>query len=1003
MSEEQPGDRLTDLWAWADEDEGTDGLDPIDPAVVTAVMVVRNAADWLPRQLESLRQLDVRPGRLVAVDNRSTDDSTQLLAAAVEEGLLDEVLRGDSQWSFGRAVAEALGGETPEWIWLLHDDSAPRRHALARLLHAARTADVLYPKLLQPPRRNYPDTLAEVGQSITKGGHRVLSVDEGDIDQHQMDPSAVLGGSTAGMLVRGTTWAALGGLAPEVTRHRDGVDFGWRANAAGWRVVTTPEAALVHRASGRTGERSGERHPHEDDRFAALTVVAARGTSGFSLWFFSWLRALGFLFAKSPGYAAAELRALGRWRRSRSQVAALAARLPKGEAGDIDDLLPHRLWPLTNAFDAMGNSISERYRNLTRQEVDTSIDELTSDEYVAVQPPSRVLNPLTLLTLGLLVSGAVAGWSLIGRGTVAGGGLLPAPANFQEAWRSFLEPIAADSGNAPWLGFAALGSLLSFGHTNGFVIVMLMIAPLLAGLSAFAALRTFNVRFSLAGAVAGAWAAAVIVLGLVTAGDISGMVLAVVGPRIVVAVHRVLVNEASGAERLRRPAAVALWLLIAAAVWPAALALATLVALIAAIARRVTWGDAIVTVVPVWLFLGPWLPTLARYPGRILTGADPMAWPDFPPASYGVLAGRLIPSGLPVWLNVAFFAVLGIVTAIALIRIKRALVRWAALAAIGVPMILGVVASRLAVPVIGGEARALLTAWALMVVAAALITIVFADRPRKNERRSRRHLVASIALALAATMVAGTWAVVGFNGAVQLTRPALPGYVRDVIDSPRDTRALLIERHSDTQFSWNLVDSRQPKWGTGERNPAGAREAEYAAAVQAFSGATVPEDLAARLAELGISHVWMSGFTSEQLASIGNAAGLTSAAADDDSMVWTVVGMVSRAAVVDGEQRDPVVTGTLPEGPASRTLVLAESSDSVWRAQVGGEELRRISAQSERDQLVFELGERGGTLTYGPSEAWWAVAWHGAVLLGLLILLAPTIGSANSARRGQGN
>lgn len=147
----------------------------------------------------------------------------------------------------------------------------------------------------------------------------------------------------------------------------------------------------------------------------------------------------------------------------------------------------------------------------------------------------------------------------------------------------------------------------------------------------------------------------------------------------------------------------------------------------------------------------------------------------------------------------------------------------------------------------------------------------------------------------------------------------------------------------------------------------------------------------------------MSGFTSEQLASIGNAAGLTSAAADDDSMVWTVVGMVSRAAVVDGEQRDPVVTGTLPEGPASRTLVLAESSDSVWRAQVGGEELRRISAQSERDQLVFELGERGGTLTYGPSEAWWAVAWHGAVLLGLLILLAPTIGSANSARRGQGN
>ncbi|HMR48949.1 MAG TPA: hypothetical protein PKE40_06840 [Arachnia sp.] len=1026
MTEEEPGNRLADLWAWADEDDGAYDPEPIGPAAVTAVMVVRDAEDWLPGQLRSLRALTVRPGRLIAVDNGSADDSGALLAEAVTQGILDAVIPGDAQWSFGRAVTEALStealgneaqsdeaqsdevpgdealsNEVPEWLWLLHDDSAPRPHTLERLLKAAPLADVLYPKLLQPPRRNYPDTLSEVGQSITMGGHRVLTVEEGDIDQHQVDPSAVLGGSTAGMLVRGTTWAELGGLAPEVARHRDGLDFGWRANAAGLRVVTTPEAALVHRAAGRTGERASRAHPHEDDRLAALTVVSARGARGAGLWLGSWARAFGFLLAKSPGHAAAELRALRRWRASGAETAALAVRLPEGDAEEIADLLPNRFWPLRHASDRLGNAISERYRTLTSQDADTSIDELTSDDYVPVSPRRGIVHPLALLVVGLLIAGVVAGWSLVGRGTVAGGGLLPAPASFAEAWQSFLQPIAA-GGNAPWLGFASLGALVGVGQTNAFVVIMLMIAPLLAGLSAFGLLRGLEVRTSVAGAVSGAWAATVVVLGLVTAGDVSGMVLAVVIPRLLRALHRVVTNEAGGAERLRRPAAAALWLLVAAAAWPAALVLATAVAAVAALRRRITWGDALVTVVPVWLFLGPWLPTLARYPGRFLTGVDPLAWPDFPPSSYGVLAGRLIPSGLPVWVNVAFFAVLGVVAAVALIRIERPAVRWGVLAAIGAPLLLGVAASRAALPVMGGEARALLTAWALLVVAAALAAVVVERHPHDEHRprpRSRFATTAVILLSAAAALVAGTWAVVGFDGAVQLSRSSLPGYVHDVIDSPRDTRALLILRHSDTRLSWNVVDSGQPQWGTGERNPAGVTEQEYTEIVQAFSGATVPDDLVAQLTDLGISHVWMSGFQADQLAAVGNAGGLTRAAADDRSTVWTVAGLVSRVTVVDGERREPLVTGTVPEGGAGRVLEFAEPASSTWHAQIDGEELDR--AESADGRLAFALGERSGELTYGPPPAWWAVSWHGAVLLALLILLAPTISSGAGARRGQ--
>ena len=71
------------------------------------------------------------------------------------EGILDDVLTADRDVTFGQAVGLGLGEDEPEWVWLLHDDSSPRRGTLTRLLEGAKQADVVVPKLLQPKRRNY--------------------------------------------------------------------------------------------------------------------------------------------------------------------------------------------------------------------------------------------------------------------------------------------------------------------------------------------------------------------------------------------------------------------------------------------------------------------------------------------------------------------------------------------------------------------------------------------------------------------------------------------------------------------------------------------------------------------------------------------------------------------------------------------------------------------------------------------------------------------------------
>lgn len=981
MTDEPLHGRLEDLWSWI-ENEDPAGEEPaVDPAEVTAVMVVHDAAEWLPRQLLAVAGLDPRPGRLIAVDTGSTDGSPALLAAAAAEGVVDAVLTADADATFADAVALALTDAEPEWIWLLHDDSAPRRDTLGHLLEGARQADMVVPKLLQPKRRNYPDTLSEVGQGITAGGIRVPMVEEGDIDQRQTEPAEVLGGSTAGLLIRGTAWREVGGLAPEVGRHRDGVDLGWRINAHGYRVLTWPDAALVHRSAGRTGERPHARHPHESDRLAALRVAGSRGASRAGLALASIARAGGFLVAKSPGTARAELAALRAHLATGDATRALAARLPEDDETPAE-LLPSRFWPVRHAVDRMGSGVADRFRDL--RESDTTIDDLTGDEFSGGSGPRRVLSPVTLVLVVLLVAAGVAARTLLGVGPVSGGGLLPAPQSLGAAWNAYL------AGDAPWLGAAAVASLLGLGSPGWFAFLGVIATPVLAALAALALLRRLGLGPAAAAGGAAAWAAATLVLGLVTAGDVTGMILAVAGPLLARSVHSVLHNEAGGAERLRAPAGAGFWLLVVAMAWPLILPMATVATVVWVLRDRSRLTDAVTGLIPVWLFLGPWLPTLALHPGRLLTGVDPLAWPDTPPASWALVFGRILPSGLPVWLNVVVVAVFAVAAVVGLVQL-RGRTWWIAVAAIAVPLTVGALLSRVVVGVDGGTARVLLSPWALLVVAAMLAP------PLLTATDDRRGRLAPVALALVGLLAAGVWAVVGFAGPVAERVSVLPGYVQDVVTSERDTRALLIELEDDA-VAWNVVESRRPQWGSGEDTLVGEFAPELQSLVQAFATGAVPDDVADQLSGLGVSHVWLRGFGPELRAELDNAAGLSSAAADADTVVWTVVGLVSRTSVVDGDSADPVLEGDVEAGAADRTLVVAEPPDADWTAALDGRNLPRVD---DPDRLVFDLGDEGGALTVAPTTQPWRAAWHIGVLVLIAILAAPTLGGAAVARRGQ--
>ena len=242
------------------------------------------------------------------------------------------------------------------------------------------------------------------------------------------------------------------------------------------------------------------------------------------------------------------------------------------------------------------------------------------------------------------------------------------------------------------------------------------------------------------------------------------------------------------------------------------------------------------------------------------------------------------------------------------------------------------------------------------------------------------------------------WAVWGFSGPVRSQAPALPGYVRDVVGSPRDSRALLIDRAPDGSVHWNVVDQRQPRWGSGEHHPAGTFHDELYSVVQAVVASAVPDDLGDQLRSLGVSHVWLRGFGPDERASLDNAAGLTSAASDDNSVAFTVVGLVSRSQVVGAGGAEPLLRGEVAAGAADRRLVVAEPADADWVATLNGRSLERTEVEG---RLAFELGGEAGVVSVRPATHQAQFWLHLAVMLGLAVLAAPTMASAGSARRGQ--
>ena len=221
--------------------------------VSVAAVVVANTADvYLSETLSQLSKQLYPLEQVVVVDTASSNETLQL----VSQFGFAIVQPGDIR--LGAAIEAGLRAlrSKPQWLWILHDDSAPEPNALSQLAKMAEVSEsvaIIGPKLL---RWDLPVEIQQLGLTVTPTGKPFLLV-ESEFDQGQFDVRTdTLAVSTAGMLVGLAVWEQLGGLDDYSPTLAQDIEFSLRARAAGFRVVVEPSAKVLHAGLAMSGKRS---------------------------------------------------------------------------------------------------------------------------------------------------------------------------------------------------------------------------------------------------------------------------------------------------------------------------------------------------------------------------------------------------------------------------------------------------------------------------------------------------------------------------------------------------------------------------------------------------------------------------------------------------------------------------------------------------------------------------------------------------------------------------
>ncbi len=964
----------------------------VDKHRVTAVLVSHNGAVWLPEVVAALTS-QTRPIDLItAVDTGSQDASTKLLKSA-----RIPFISADVETGFGAAVSLAVEklpkAVDHEWIWLIHDDCAPAPTALAELLSAIddRPQVVMVgPKLLGWHDRTH---LLEAGISIAGNGARWTGLEPLEYDQGQHDGIYdVLAVSTAGALIRRDVFEELDGLDPNLTLFRDDVDFGWRARAAGHSVMVATNAVAFHAQASATERRAVEvdgaflHRPLLLDRRNAAYVLLANS----SWWILPWLaiqilgsaiaRAIGFLIAKLPGYAADEILAVGALIiRPGSLISARKIRKKQRfvSARVIAEFIPPRWSQIRLASEGLVDAIRAKLFPENAQVSTTSVLDANEDEDLLT--PVSTNNWFAVFkrpeVIGFLLIALISIINSRNRfGALVGGALPISPSGATDLWRTYFESwhqvgMGSSVATPTWVAITATASLVFLGKVQFLITTFFLVAPIIMMFTASKLLKRLTKNPWISVPAAFLYAISPVAIAAISTGHIATVLFLILVPYVALVLRDIeKIEEFSW----RKIAGISLLL----AVLYGFSLMVFVIGLVAGLISTLSDYDkhakeanpqlyvvrlqkrACLIFIPFLMNVPYSLEALVNpsrllvEPGLLISGGGPIL----------TLLGN--PGGansLPMWLVSPILLVL-IVSLFSSTHARR-------IAEYGISaLVLAVVLSALSISTHGNEASS--KVWAgpvlvLVTLAAIAAGTVLLDRLRETLVLSHvhyRHILSALLLftTFAYSVSAIGWSLTkGADSLVQANRETvMPAF----LSVEKDTKILVLrEVGSEAQKKIQYHLSRGKDISLGEPDVAPAQSKAIAEAARGLidgSGVTS----SSTLSDFGVKYLFVKApFKREIIRSIDGLGGFSRTSATSLGVVWKVTAPASRLMFVgvDGVRKELQAgeVGARTYVPSAGTLILTETYNRSWQVLENGYRLER--SKNEQGLPTFKVTEAG--------------------------------------------
>ena len=1000
---------------------------------VSAILVVHDGATWLPEVVASLASQTRAFDHIVAVDTGSIDASAKLL-----KGARIPILTMSRETGFGAAIASAVEKLPPsienEWLWILHDDCALAPGALEALLAAVddRPNVVMAgPKLLGWHDRTH---LLEIGISIATNGARWTGLEDSEYDQGQHDGVAdVLAVSTAGALIRRNVFEELGGFDQNLELFRDDVDFGWRVHAAGHGAIVVTDAIAYHAQASATERREIDvkgaflHRPLLLDRQNAAYVLLANATwwllplLALQLLGSAFLRAVGYLFAKLPGYAADEILAIGnllikpgeliKARKVRKSTRLVSSRV-------VSQFIPSRARQLRLAIDRGAASLRDFILKPTEESlVDESLLDLPTEKeleeedlltpVVSTKWSSIFRKPFVIIFIFLILLTLI--WSRNRIGAVSGGTLAPSPSGARDLWDFYFAPwhevgLGSNSASPLWMPLIALASILTLGNVSLFISLFFISAPLLLFASGHHLVKRVSENRFITASAALLYAISPISISAVNSGRFGVLMIMILAPFLVdVVMQWKRVDEFS----IRKLSALSLLLALMFAFAPSFFVALLILTLAAITSDVIEWRRVpdqplpsslllkrvLLLIAPLALTI-PWSLEIISSPKKFFIDIGLLS------AGGGAnLAFTANPGGagsLPWWLISPVMLIL----AIGLFSVERA--RTVSLIG-GSFLCIATIASSFTISGQGTTTPNYRYAGvfiALSTLAALYGSVAILDKVRERliaTHVNYRHLAVSalvIVSGIYALTATGWIATQGPQAPLQSAQgEVLPPYL--AIEAQSKT-LVIRERIIGTTPSLNYYIARGSDVSLGDADVAPAEVSEIVAAVTALSdgsGVTSSQTFAS----YGITYVFLKApYQGALVQTIDGLGGFTRASSTPAGVVWKVSGATGNLILTDASGKSSLVAPTsVPDEymvTSAGVVTLTENYSRSWHLVQNGERLTRIKSELSLPQFAIE--EAGPVLLiYDGSVR------RGWISLHLIILLTFALFAAPSGRR----